>query len=94
MHEELTVIGRMIVGIGQGLVYDANFCERSVWYCLYFVDICGHTLRRLRSNKMDYFADNAEQVQLPIWLSHFRREFTLSVFLNHSFIQNLVKLKP
>jgi hypothetical protein len=73
VHIELAVIGRMTVGIGARLVkYNANICERSVWNCLYFIDICGHTLRRLRSNKMDYFADNAEQVQFAVWLSYIR----------------------
>lgn len=67
VHTELVLIGGMTVGIGATLVWDnANVRERSVWNCLYFVDICGHTLRRLRSNKMDYFADNAEQVQFAI----------------------------
>jgi hypothetical protein len=69
VRKELSVIGQMTEGIGAGLVQDnANICERSVWNCLYFIDICGHTLRRLRSNKMDYFADNAEQVLFAIWL--------------------------
>lgn len=99
VHVEFAVIGGMTVVIGGKLLQDdVNICKRSVWNCLYFVDICGHTLRRLRSNNMDYFADNAEQVQFAIWLSHIRiltlESLPCKFFLNYSFTQDFVKLKP
>lgn len=82
VHKEFGNDWCVTVGIGAGFMWDnANSCEGSVWFCLCFVDICGHTLRRLRSNKMDYIANNAEQVQLSKWLSHVLREFTLLGFL-------------
>jgi hypothetical protein len=65
---------------------------------VYFVDICGCTLRRLRSNKMDYFADNAKQVKFAVWLAHIHVLIVESLhcpfFINYSYIQDHVeKLK-